>query len=104
MTKKKRKYYSPEFKEEAVTRAERGGIAKTSEELGIPSDNLRRWKREKFQKPLNPKEKPSYEDLEKENRRLKKEIGYIKDINDVLKKSTAIFSNQTMAEFRSYQR
>jgi len=62
---------------------------------------LRRWKRDQTHKPLGPKSsKPSYEELEKENRRLKREIGYIKDINDVLKKSTAIFSSQEMADFR----
>ena len=38
----------------------------------------------------------AYSDLEKEVRRLKKENGYLKEINKVLKKSTAIFSAEHM--------
>ena len=98
-TRKKRTYYSPEFKEEAVSRIKSEGVSKTAEELGVSESLLKKWKKDKEQKPLDPN-KPSYEELEKENRRLRKEIGYIKDINDVLKKSTAIFSSNQMADFR----
>jgi transposase len=101
-TGKGRKGYSPEFKKEALSRCEKEGVSKTAEELGVSQATLNRWKNEKERKPLGPdsSDKPTYEELEKENDRLRQEIGYIKDINDVLKKSTAIFSSQEMADFR----
>ncbi len=99
--KKPRKNYTPEFKEEALSRCEKIGTPKTSKELGINQATLNRWKKEKSNGELtSDKTKPTYEELEKDIRRLKKEIGYIKDINDVLKKSTAIFSSNQMGGFR----
>ena len=44
--------------------------------------------------------KPSYQELEAEIRRLKKELGYVAEINKVLKKSTAIFSSSEMGGLR----
>tara|TARA_B100001248_G_C27395404_1_gene465204 strand:+ start:1871 stop:2170 length:300 start_codon:yes stop_codon:yes gene_type:complete len=90
----KHKKYSEEFKREAVARCEAVGPAKTCEELGIASSLLYSWKKKYGDDTLvkDPK-KPSYADLEKENRRLKKELGYLDEINKVLKKSTAIFSS-----------
>ena len=91
-TKKPRKNYSIEFKQEAVARSKTIGSSKTCKELGISSSTLHKWKNEQNIKPAKLG-KPSYEDLEKEVKRLKKENGYIKDINHILKKSTAIFSS-----------
>jgi len=53
----------------------------------------------------NPQSKPSegqksYQQLAKENRRMAKEIGYLKEINKVLKKSTAIFSRDHMGDLK----
>ena len=48
----------------------------------------------------SPENKPTYEELEKEVRQLKKELGYVEEINRVLKKSTAIFSNKEMGGLR----
>lgn len=61
--------------------------------------SIRNWK-----KKLSPEESKStkdrsYSDLEKEVRRLKKELGYMKEINKVLKKSTAIFSQDHIGNF-----
>lgn len=104
MEKKKRtrRSFSREFKLEAVERSKSIGISATCEELGISSSALTRWRREFLSDaaPADRAGKPSYEELERENRRLKKEIGYIEEINKVLKKSTAIFSNKEMAHFK----
>lgn len=96
-SKGSKKSYSIEFKREAVARCKAIGKKKTSEELGVAPSTLHRWSNENIndngQIAAN---KPSYEALEKENRRLKKELGYVEEINRVLKKSTAIFSSKEL--------
>lgn len=95
--KKQRKYYSPEFKAEAVVLCKKIGLTKACEQLGVSSAALSRWKRKQPETSLSGSHsKPSYEELEKEVRRLKKELGYVEEINRVLKKSTAIFSSSQM--------
>ncbi len=92
-----RKSYTLEFKVEAVALSEKIGTIKASKDLQLSTSTLHRWKTE-----LNPNKgikdpsKPSYESLEKENQRLKKELQYVNEINRVLKKSTAIFSNNLL--------
>lgn len=95
--KRKRNFYTPEFKREAVERSKAIGVTKTKDELGISLAALTRWRKEFSENPSKLEtNKPSYEELEKEVRRLKKENGYIEEINRVLKKSTAIFSRHEM--------
>lgn len=93
--KKRRTSYSPEFKEEAVAKCKELGFSRTSRELGVSPITLRNWtlKRETSSSQVG---KPSYDDLEKENRKLRKELGYVTEINEVLKKSTAIFSSENL--------
>lgn len=95
--RRKRRIFTEEFKREAVELVDKIGISKAEKELDIGNSVLRGWKK-KLQNPesKSSSEKKSYSDLEKENRRLAKEIGYLKEINKVLKKSTAIFSNDQM--------
>ena len=95
--KDSKKSYSTEFKMEAVARCKSIGQAKTSKELGVAPSTLYRWGRENLNNNNGVLfNKPSYETLEKENRRLKKELGYVEEINRVLKKSTAIFSSKEL--------
>ena len=90
MIKKKRvrPTYSTEFKAEAVAKCLEVGACQTSKELGIPYVTLRNWVTKAGQGLISAEDKPSYEDLERENNRLKKELGYVNEINKVLKKST----------------
>jgi len=76
---------------------EKIGIKKAEAELEIGNSTLRAW-RKKFQNPgpQAPEGQKSYSELQKEIRRLNKENGYLKEINKVLKKSTAIFSHDHM--------
>ena len=92
---KKRPTYSAEFKAEAVEMSEKIGVTRTSEELGVSPASLRNWVAQAG-KEQSRDGKPSYQDLEKEVARLRKEISYTNEINKVLKKSTAIFSNREM--------
>ena len=100
-SKGSKKSYSTEFKMEAVARRKSVGQTKASEELGIAPSTLYRWSIENLNNNNNvPTNKPSYETLEKENRQLKKELRYVEEINRVLKKSTAIFSNKELGGLR----
>lgn len=89
-----KKSYTEEFKREAVARSKAIGATKTCKELDIASSLLYGWK-SKFDDGTIVKttKKASYDELEKEVKRLKKELGYMDEINKVLKKSTAIFSS-----------
>ena len=94
-TKPKKNSYSKEFKIQAVERCKAVGLKNASEELGVCTASLSNWK--KLFDPSSglskSKDGPTYEELVKENKRLKKELSYVEEINDILKKSTAIFSN-----------
>ena len=97
---KKLRHFTEEFKQEAINLANQMGNVKAAKELGINEASIRYWKKKSLQGPTSSKlkgqGKKSYEDLEKEVRRLNKELGYFKEINKVLKKSTAIFSQDLM--------
>ena len=94
---KPRKKYTLEFKQEAVQLAERIGVAKTAKELGLSYDNVNRWRKMgDLNSEKNNSTNASRAALEKELNKLRRENGYLKKINEVLKKSTAIFSNEHM--------
>lgn len=83
----RQKNYTQEYKREAIELANQVGIPQAAKDLGINAVNIRRWKDEQ-----SAPDNEADIDLEKENRRLRKEIEYLRKINEVLKKSTAIFS------------
>ena len=96
-----KKKYSNEFKQEAASRSYSIGIVQTCEELGISRSALVRWRGEfSDNKSKNNNSKPSYEELEKENKKLKKEMAYMEEINRILKKSTAIFSSNQIINLK----
>ena len=99
MTQRRRKY-ATEFKQEAVQLAERVGAPQASVDLGIPYDNIRRWVQQTSNSGKGTSSGPSKEELEAETRRLRKENGYLKKINEVLKKSTAIFSKDHIGDLK----
>ena len=95
-SKKGRGHYSPEFKAEAVAKCLETNVSQVSRELGVTTTTLRDWILKAQQNRNKPSGKPSYEDLEAEVKRLRKEVGYVNEINKILKKSTAIFSSKEM--------
>ena len=92
--KKVNRTFSQEFKNEAVELAKRVGNNQAAKDLGVNEASIRNWRKKELpvQGPHSLERTKSYEELAKENRQLQKEIGYLKEINQVLKKSTAIFS------------
>jgi transposase len=102
-TRKPRRIYSEEFKEEAVARCNVVGPTQTCQELDIVNSVLNRWRKQYSSNSTlkeASKNKPSYDELEQEVKRLKKELGYVEEINKILKKSTAIFSNSQLRDFK----
>ena len=94
-----RKRYTKEFKLEAIKLVESIGIAKASSELGVTPKSLRTWAESEssiLTSKSNPKDKVA--ELEAELRKVKKENRNLKQINDVLKKSTAIFSKDQLGD------
>ena len=80
--KKTVKKFSKEFKQESVNRSYEFGIQKTCDELGIGFSTLTRWRSEFAPSKSNKSNtKPSYEDLEKEVKKLKKEMTNMEEIN-----------------------
>lgn len=98
MSSKRGKSYNKEFKLEAIKLAEEIGITKASQELGVTSKSLRSWMNGEALGPEAKSKTQSHADLEAENRRLKKENKNLKLINDILKKSTAIFSKDQIGD------
>jgi transposase len=93
------KGYSREFKLEAIKLAESIGAAKASEELGVTRKSIQNWMNGKsLSKPKSLSQTSDVSELEAEVRRLKKENKNLKLINEVLKKSTAIFSKDQLGD------
>lgn len=93
--KRIKRTFTEEFKLEAIALGKKIGNMKAARDLGIHESQIRQWKKKLDTSPESLNKK-SYEELEKEVRKLSKEIGYLKEINEVLKKSTAIFSKDQL--------
>lgn len=92
MSTKKRKY-TPEFKKEAVKLSYEIGVEDAAIKLGIPVGNVNRWR---YSKKSGVTEKSNdYLSLQAEVRKLKKQLAEEKEINEILKKTTAYFSQIT---------
>jgi transposase-like protein len=90
MSKKSNRTYTVEFKQQAVVLSDRVGIAKAGEQLGINPVNIKRWKAAGSVHPSPSKMERIL--LEEENRRLLKENRELKDVNHILKRAAAFFS------------
>ena len=97
-------YYSSEFKREAVKLA-RSSDKPTQQiaiELGIKRGTLYQWicramkDKTSYIEKIEPKSKSYYQDLERENKELKKELKRAEMERDILKKAAAYFANQEL--------
>ena len=92
-----KRYYSKEFKEEAVKLVLRGEkrSGKIAQDLGINEQMLSKWKRD-YEKE-GKEAFPGKGHLKKEEeviRKLERELYHVKMERDILKKAVAIFSKQ----------
>ncbi len=95
MSKKKRKSYSREFKQESVGLITQKGysIAKASRNLGIEYSVLRRWKKQLADDPQNAfPGKGRLKAPDEELRRLKRNLERVTEERDILKKALAYFA------------
>lgn len=90
MTKKKRRKFSQEFKEEAVRLVTQKGVPlkQAAEDLGIHASLLSNWKRQYLD------EDPDREALVAEVRELRKKLKVAEMEREILKKATAFFAKQ----------
>ncbi len=96
-----RRHYDEEFKRNAVELCRTSGkpVSQVAQDLGIDSNMLRRWQRER--ENYGDRAFPGVgklmrgTDQEEEIRRLKKELAIAQEERDILKKAMAIFSKAT---------
>jgi transposase len=90
---RERKTYSREFRIKAVELSnERGSLLAVAQELNIKRDTLKRWKKEYSTGKLMGGEPKPPNQLEEENKRLRKELFEAKQERDILKKAVGIFT------------
>ena len=90
MSKKSKRVFTEEFKQQAVSLADRSSVAVAAEQLGINASNLHRWVKQLSAEAMPSKAEK--ESLEEEVRRLQKENRELKDVNHILKRAAAFFS------------
>jgi len=94
---KKRKNYTPEFRESAVKLITEQGykITEAARNLGINSSMLGRWKQEIVSGGDSAPGTPSGKTLQAELTRLRKENHRLKMEREILKKAAAFFANES---------
>jgi len=93
----RRKRYSPEFKRQALRRANEPGVsdAIVSEELGVSTRQLRRW-REAIQEHGDENAFPGHgKSRDEEMTRLKRKLKKVTDERDFLKEAAAYFAKES---------
>lgn len=95
MGKKAQTNYSEEFKKEVVRMMQRRekSVEEISEEMGIHSRNLYRWRKAYEEKGEEAFPGKGYQSsAEEEIRKLRKELADTREERDILKKAISIFS------------
>lgn len=96
-------HYTSEFKREAVKLAQSSDrpTSQIAAELGIKANTLYNWVSTAMKDKITPattepKSKHSYQDLERENKRLTKELKRAEMEREILKKAAAYFASQEL--------
>lgn len=96
-------HYTSEFREEAVKLAlsSEHSTASIARELGINENTLYNWvgkamKEKKISKKSTTGTTRSYQELEQENRQLKKDLKRVELEREILKKAAAYFASQEL--------
>jgi len=89
--KKSRKRYSAEFKQQALARAAKDGVAMAAKDLGLPEAQLYAWRsKERLVSQTSEEQRL----LQSEHARLKREVARLEEENAFLKKAAAYFAKQ----------
>jgi transposase len=95
MTKKKtatkatRQQYSTEFKQQALQRAQRDGVAQAAQDLGLQAQQLYTWRAKAQQNDAVSEEQRN---AQAELAKLKREMARLTEENEFLKKTAAYFA------------
>lgn len=94
-TPRKYKRYDENFKRSAVELWLQGGksVHQIARELGISDQSIKKWKQQLAALPATGPGQRSLQQLEEENRRLKRELQHVARQRDILKKTLGIISN-----------
>jgi len=97
MTKRKRKKYTREFKEEAVKLVTEQGyqVSEAARNLGVHPNMLSRWKREILGDDESSSGMGNLNDVQAELQRLRKENKRLKMEREILKKAAAFFAKES---------
>jgi len=97
MTKRKRKKYTREFKEEAVKLVAEQGyqVSEAARNLGVHPNMLSRWKREIIGDDESSSCMGNLNDVQAELQRLRKENKRLKMEREILKKAAAFFAKES---------
>lgn len=97
MTKRKRKNYTREFKEEAVKLVTEQGyqVSEAARNLGVHPNMLSRWKREILGDNESSSGMGNLNDVQAELQRLRKENKRLKMEREILKKAAAFFAKES---------
>lgn len=88
---KARNQYSPEFKKQALARAEKDGIAAVARDLGLQESQLYTWRQKQRLEGLTTEEQKLQQG---ELARLKRDLARLEEENAFLKKAAAYFAKQ----------
>lgn len=88
-TKTKRKFYSKEFKEEALKVASKVGFSQAARELSVAESQLYYWRTATLKKASTSDREST---LAIENARLKRQLGVQAEELDILKKAATYFA------------
>lgn len=84
-----RKQYSPEFKKQALERAQKDGVAAAARDLGLKEGQLYAWRQKQRLEGLTTEEqKLQHAELA----RLKRDLSRLEEENAFLKKAAAYFA------------
>ena len=88
---KTRNHYTPEFRKQALERAEKDGIAAVARDLGLQESQLYTWRSKQRLEGLTTEEqKLQHSELA----RLRRELARVEEENAFLKKAAATFAKQ----------
>lgn len=89
--KKPRKHYGAEFKEQALKRADKDGVAVAARDLGLAESQIYGWRQKRRLEGLTTEEsKLQHAELA----RLKRDVARLEEENAFLKKAAAYFAKQ----------
>ena len=89
--KQVRKQYSPEFRTQALARADQDGVAVTAKELGLHESQIYAWR---AKAKLAGQTGEEQQLMQSDHARLKREVARLEEENAFLKKAAAYFAKQ----------